>query len=240
MKSISVVLVLLLSIFVTSNAQDMSPSHNMMSHSNHKEEVSKKVDIKQTLVAKKGKEIFETMCDKSQRKDFSSQDEAKEFLKTSSICKNLNEEQLDAVSFYLLNSFIANDKSEIIQIPKDAKCSSCGMIVSKYQKWAARITTKDEKTYYFDGVKCMLKFYFNPEKFNKENLEKISVTDYYTIEEIDAKNAYFVLNSDVLGPMGKALIPFKDEAQAKKFMQDHAGEKLLKFEELDKSVLVKK
>ena len=37
--------------------------------------------------------------------------------------------------------------------------------------------------------------------------------------------------------MGEELIPFKDENQAKKFMQDHFGKKLLKFEEIQKEIL---
>ena len=71
------------SLFTSLNA------HDMMSHSTHMEETSKKIDVKQTLVAKKGKKIFEEMCDKNQIKDFNSQDEAKDFLTKSSICKQI-------------------------------------------------------------------------------------------------------------------------------------------------------
>ena len=37
--------------------------------------------------------------------------------------------------------------------------------------------------------------------------------------------------------MGEELIPFKNESQAKKFMEDHFGKKVLKFEELKKEML---
>lgn len=220
------------SLFTSLNA------HDMMSHSNHMEETSKKVDIKETLIAKKGKKIFEEMCDKNQIKDFTSQHEAKEFLTANAICKNLDEDKVEAVSLYLSNPLLANEKSQVIDVPKDAKCPVCGMYVAKYPKWVAKISTKSGNSYYFDGVKDMLKFYFDPSKYSKNevSIDEITVTDYYFLEAINAKNAYFVVDSNVHGPMGKKIIPFKDETQAKKFMQDHFGKKVLKFEELDKTI----
>ncbi|PUE67445.1 nitrous oxide reductase accessory protein NosL [Arcobacter lacus] len=229
----SILFMFVASLFTSLNA------HDMMSHSTHMEETSKKIDVKQTLVAKKGKKIFEEMCDKNQIKDFNSQDEAKDFLTKNSICKNLDEDKIEAVTLYLSNPILANDKSQIIDVPKDAKCPVCGMYVSKYPKWVAKISAKDENSYYFDGVKDMLKFYFNPSKYSKNEvtINEITVTDYYSLESINAKNAYFVTDSNVYGPMGKEIIPFKDENQAKKFMQDHSGKKVLKFEELDKTII---
>ncbi|MFW0697024.1 nitrous oxide reductase accessory protein NosL, partial [Aliarcobacter butzleri] len=64
----------------------------------------------------------------------------------------------------------------------------------------------------------------------------ITVTDYDFLVAVNAKNAYFVVESNVHGPMGKEIIPFKVETQAKKFMQDHIGKKVLRFEELDKTI----
>ncbi|WP_198304750.1 nitrous oxide reductase accessory protein NosL [Arcobacter vandammei] len=121
-------------------------------------------------------------------------------------------------------------------IPQDAKCQVCGMFVAKYENWIASIKAENE-TFYFDGAKDMFKFYFEPEKYSKiENLKdaKIFVTEYYTLEQIDAKSAFFVLGSNVMGPMGSELIPFKDEDSAKEFKKEHFGTKILKFEEISK------
>ena len=41
-----------------------------------------------------------------------------------------------------------------------------------------------------------------------------------------------VVGSNVMGPMGNELIPFKDETSAKDFSKDHVGKKILKFEEI--------
>ena len=91
------------------------------------------------------------------------------------------------------------------------------MFTYKYPKWAAQIFYKHgdhEHHYSFDGVKDMMKFYFDPmewgkyEMAKKESISKILVTDYYSQKAIDAKVSYFVIGSDVYGPMGNELIPF--------------------------------
>jgi len=174
-------------------------------------------------------------------KDFNSIGEAKQYLIDNNVCKNLDSQMLQAVSIYLYNPSAASEKSKMLNVPQDAKCPVCGMFVSKYPKWAAQIKTKDGHNHYFDGVKDMMKFYFEPSKYGhnhtKDELNDISVTDYYSLESINGKDAYFVIGSNVYGPMGEELIPFKNESQAKKFMEDHFGKKVLKFEELKKEML---
>jgi len=128
-----------------------------------------------------------------------------------------------------------------IQVGKDEKCPICGMFVYKYPRWATQIFyKKDSKEghYSFDGVKDLMKFYFDPKAWgnfevkDKRDITKILVTDYYTQKGIDAKKAYFVLGSNVYGPMGDELIPFENEDDAKTFKEDHRGKEVLKFEEI--------
>jgi nitrous oxide reductase accessory protein NosL len=199
------------------------------------------LDEKRAPMAIKGKKIFETMCNTDQIRDFNSIGEAKQYLIDNKVCKKLDPKMLQAVSIYLYNPMIANDKSTMIEVPKEAKCPVCGMYVSKYPKWVAQIKIKDGHTHYFDGVKDMMKFYFEPIKYEhnhtNDQIEQINVTDYYTLESIDGKNAFYVIGSNVYGPMGEELIPFKKEEQAKKFMADHFGKTILKFEEIKKEIL---
>ena len=199
------------------------------------------LDEKRAPMAIKGKKIFETMCNTNQIKDFNSIGEAKQYLIDNKVCKNVDPQMLQAVSIYLHNPIIANDKTTMIEVPQEAKCPVCGMFVSKFPKWVAQIKIKDGHIHYFDGVKDMMKFYFEPAKYEHNHannqIEQINVTDYYTLESIDGKNAFYVVGSNVYGPMGEELIPFKNEAQAKKFMADHYGKTLLKFEEIKKEIL---
>jgi copper chaperone NosL len=208
---------------------------------NELEKEDTELNEKRIPMAQKGKKIFESMCNTENINKFNSIGEAKQYIIDNNICKNLNPQMLQSVSIYLYNPILGNDKSKMIEVPKDAKCPVCGMFVAKFPKWAAKIETINNHTHYFDGVKDMMKFYFEPSKYAHEHknsdISKIDVTDYYSLELIDGKNAYYVVGSNIYGPMGEELIPFKDESQAKKFMIDHFGKKLLKFNEIKKEIL---
>lgn len=87
----------------------------------------------------------------------------------------------------------------------------------------------------------MFKFYFEPQKYNHNHsineMNEFTVTDYYSLEAIDGKKAFYVIGSNIYGPMGEELISFKNENEAKKFNEDHFGKKILKFEEVKKEIL---
>lgn len=197
------------------------------------------IDTKRVKVAIKGKKIYETMCQEIS-KEFNTIGEAKQYLIDNKSCKNIKPDMLQAVSIYLYNPILAADKSKMIEVPKDAKCPVCGMFVHKYPKWVASIQTKNH-THYFDGVKDMMKFYFNPSKFahnhGKEDFNNIVVTDYYSLSSLNAKEAFYVIGSNIYGPMGEELIPFKTKEKAEKFSNDHFGKKVLKFDEIKEEML---
>jgi nitrous oxide reductase accessory protein NosL len=116
------------------------------------------------------------------------------------------------------------------------KCPICGMFVAKYPDFLAEILFKNGSYAVFDGVKDMFKYYFNIKKYNppqdKENIEAIYVTDYYSLNLIDGLRAYYVLGSNVYGPMGNELIPFAKESDAKEFMKDHQGKSIVTFQDV--------
>lgn len=81
----------------------------------------------------------------------------------------------------------------------------------------------------------MMKFYLDINRYSTKKLtdiEAMYVKDYYSLNYIDARKAFYVIGSDILGPMGKELIPFEKESDAKVFMKDHKGQKILKFQEI--------
>jgi copper chaperone NosL len=116
------------------------------------------------------------------------------------------------------------------------KCPVCGMFVAKYPDFLAQIVFADGSHYWFDGVKDMMKYYFDLNKYNPgkktEDIKSIVVADYYSLKAIDGLKAFYVLGSDVYGPMGRELIPFGEEAAAKEFMTDHKGQAILPFSQI--------
>ena len=115
-------------------------------------------------------------------------------------------------------------------------CPVCGMLVSKYPNWVAVVTWKDGHAHFFDGAKDMFKFLGDLAKFapghRPEDITGIYVTDFYNLERIDARKAYFVTGSDVLGPMGHEFVPLASKADADDFLKDHKGKKLYTFERI--------
>ena len=87
----------------------------------------------------------------------------------------------------------------------------------------------------------MFKYYLNINKYNppknKKDITVISVKDDYSKASIDALRAFFVIWSDVYGPMGHEPIPFEKEADARKFLEEHKGKKILKFKDINSKVI---
>ena len=121
------------------------------------------------------------------------------------------------------------------------KCPVCGMFVAKYPNWVASTRFKDGTVYYFDGPKDMFSHYLDAPRYTpgkrQADIAAMSVKDYYSLKTMDANSAYFVLGSDVYGPMGSELIPFASGPDAASFMADHKGKKVLRFKEIDQKVM---
>ena len=138
---------------------------------------------------------------------------------------------------------IANSRADeqIIEITKQDRCPVCGMFVYKYPKWVAQIYFNDGSAYFYDGAKDMFKHIFDTAKFTPgktaEMMTRIYVTDYYEVELIDAKSAFYVIGSDVLGPMGHELLPFKDQESAQEFLEDHKGKSILRFQDVTPALI---
>ena len=118
-------------------------------------------------------------------------------------------------------------------VDKDTRCSVCGMFVAKYPNWLATLTLSDGEIKYFDGVKDMMAFYFAPQKYGAKpgaTVKTVGVNDYYTLSAVDAKSAFYVVGSDVTGPMGHEFIPFASKEAAEGFSKDHQGKSVLTFE----------
>ena len=132
-------------------------------------------------------------------------------------------------------------QSAPVAVPKDAKCPVCGMFVAKFPDWSASIVYKGGTKIYFDGPKDLLKYYFNPKKYDqakkRADIAFIGVKDYYSLAVIDGRQAYFVLGSNVYGPMGMEPIPFAKKGDAAGFQMDHQGRRPIRFDEITPELL---
>ena len=112
------------------------------------------------------------------------------------------------------------------------RCPVCGMFVAKYPNWIVRVEAAG-RWYAFDGVKDMMAWRFHPDQYDGVAWDKVGavwVRDYYTLEWIDGRKAFYVVGSDVYGPMGHELVPFASRAAAENFLKDHRGKEVLAFD----------
>lgn len=145
------------------------------------------------------------------------------------------------IVFFLVAVSFAAEPKDPTPSPKD-KCPACGMYVAMFADWNARIEFKDATQAIFDGAKCMFKYYLDLKKYNPTKTQKdiavISVKDYYSKTSIYALQAFFVIWSYVYGPMGHEPIPFEKEADAKKFLKEHKGKKILRFKDINPNLIM--
>ena len=121
------------------------------------------------------------------------------------------------------------------------KCPVCGMFVAKYPDWVAQVRFADGKTAFFDGVKDLCKCYFDMGHYrpgrSAADVGAVYVTDYYTLAPIAAADVFFMVGSNVYGPMGHELIAFAAADQAQEFLRDHRGREILRFDAVTPELL---
>jgi copper chaperone NosL len=128
------------------------------------------------------------------------------------------------------------DQYTPMAVTVEHKCPTCGMRVASFENWHTQIVYDDGTNDAFCAVKCLMAFYFEPSTYSgKEKAspgKTLYAKDYYSQHWHDMKKMFFVPGSDVLGPMGKDLVPFSNLEHAKTFLKDHNGSKIFTFDEI--------
>lgn len=114
---------------------------------------------------------------------------------------------------------------------------TCGLKPYKYPRWTSEIELSNNKKLHFVGVKCMMLFYYKNSKWNdlgvsgKDDIKSLRVQDFNSLHVLDAKSAYYVFGSSKTSPKGDDLVPFATEKEAKKFIEENGGNKILRFKD---------
>ena len=184
------------------------------------------------ILTHKGAKIAKVLCDNQKIAALHPTHDIealKKRLLDQKICPRLDDRQLTAVATYLATRDRVDTPEGSLRVPKDAKCPICGMFVAKYPKWATMMQDSSGKKEYFDGVKDMMKQYFN---HPKAHFDRILVQDFYRLRPIDARSAWYVTGSNIYGPMGRELIPFRTAEDARTFKKEHFGKRIIRFDQI--------
>ena len=112
------------------------------------------------------------------------------------------------------------------------RCPKCGMDVAKNPRWTAGLTLDDGSELRFCSPRCMFAW------MHREGAVGTAwVTEYYSQQRVPAADVRFVVGSDVVGPMGSALVPVRGADAAEQFRYDHEGEKVVELPEITVDLL---
>jgi len=122
---------------------------------------------------------------------------------------------------------------KIVEPSDQDRCSVCGMFPARYPKQNAQLVTPDKKRFHFCSTRCLSEFLHDPQKYGAGAIKggAVWVHDYTSGRYIFGKNAYYVVGSEVLGPMGQEAIPFDLKSDATDFAKDKGGQ-VLKFDKV--------
>ncbi|MCK8603596.1 nitrous oxide reductase accessory protein NosL [Desulfoferrobacter suflitae] len=118
------------------------------------------------------------------------------------------------------------DATGCMQINDADRCPVCAMKVANYPNFSSALQLTDGRTYYFCGSGCMIRAWLHPDTFlaaPREDIKRAVVRDYFSGEQFDALAATWVAGSDVIGPMGPAMVPLKDAKLVEVFKRRHGG-----------------
>jgi nitrous oxide reductase accessory protein NosL len=128
------------------------------------------------------------------------------------------------------------DEQNRMQISPQDRCPVCGMKVIRYPKFSSAIRLGNQDTYYFCSNGCMLKAWLHPEIFLKSTRQALSlavVRDYFSGRQVDAQDVFWIAGSDVIGPMGPAMVALQGSRSLTAFLKRHGGCRVFRLQELN-------
>lgn len=112
----------------------------------------------------------------------------------------------------------------------DDRCPMCAMRVADHPDWVGAIELEGGATFYACSVRCTLATSMNTDKFlgvPKTQVKRVRVPQYLEKgKTLDAETAWYVIDSDVRGPMGLALVPAASQEEANVIVGRHKGRAL--------------
>jgi nitrous oxide reductase accessory protein NosL len=119
--------------------------------------------------------------------------------------------------------------------PSD-RCPVCAMFPARHPEAAAAMTLKSGETFYFCGNGCLLRAWLRPTVYlgkPGDAIDRLVVQDYFSGRPIDGRGATWIAGSDVVGPMGPAIVALGNADQVIVFKKRHGGKTIFTFKEID-------
>jgi nitrous oxide reductase accessory protein NosL len=123
-----------------------------------------------------------------------------------------------------------------LNLSQSDRCPVCAMFPARRPQTAAAMTLKSGETFYFCGNGCLLRTWLRPTVYlgkTQADIDRLVVRDYFSGRPIDGRTATWVAGSDVVGPMGPAMVALGDATQLEAFKNRHGGKTVFTFDQVD-------
>ena len=120
----------------------------------------------------------------------------------------------------------ACDHDDALAQPRD-RCANCGMYVAEGSGFTTGATTAAGQAVVFDSPKCLFRWLGRADGAGATGAW---VTEYFTRAHTPVDDVFYVLGSDVSGPMGRDLVPVAPRDRADHFAASHGGRVLSRAE----------
>jgi copper chaperone NosL len=130
--------------------------------------------------------------------------------------------------------------AQTVDLPDGSKldlstsCPVCNMKLEDSKVGVAAVVFKDGKVVGFDSAGDMFRYVLAPVKYSikTEDIKNMFVAEHGTKKLLDAKQAFFVIGSEVQAGMGAEVVPFSKKEDAEKFNSEKKGKRVAAYAEV--------
>jgi len=116
-------------------------------------------------------------------------------------------------------------KGKILEPGAKTRCLVCGMYPAKFPKHRAQVSMADGSHHHFCSNQCLVHFMADQKKYlaGPGKVKSIWVTVYPDGGYEYAMGLYYLVGSNILGPMGKEALPYRLKSDADSAAAKHGG-----------------
>jgi copper chaperone NosL len=128
-----------------------------------------------------------------------------------------------------------------IKIEPHKACPLCGMYPARYPQFNCQIVFKDGSYEAFDSAVGLLVYRFFPDNtgIKLNPIAQIYFKDYLKERWLEAGKTFFVIGSEIMGPMGVEFLPVDSEQAAKELKKQEQGQDNTSFKKINRQYMIK-